>query len=352
MVHRRRGFALAATAVCLPALIAILGLVADAGRVFAVKAELQAFADSAALAAAYELDGTAEGIDRAAIVAATGPGSESARNRWYVSTQAVTGAVSTFARSPDGPWDTSPLSASDVRFVRVAASGNVPLYFLPILPGIATRTTVGAVTVAGQAREPEIGAGLAPFSPDAHTAGDPDFGFTRGQQYTLRWPPPGQRDKPAKTCGGDVGFTPAGGSSDRGYINVGQGNGNSGLVDAIVNNAYYLPDGMHAGSVASMVSGQDHVGGALDIRFRQDTDQFATAYSEYTGNGRRLIIVAVNDHTDAAAVTGFALFFLPPDACGNSNVMPCCAEYVGPGVFAGKRAGAGTAGLYKVRLFR
>jgi hypothetical protein len=173
-----------------------------------------------------------------------------------------------------------------------------------------------------------------------------------GQQYTLRWPPPGQRDKPAKTCAWDVGFTPAGGASDRGYINVGQGNGNSGLIDAIVNNGYYLPEGMHAGSAASMVSGQDHVGGALDIRFRQDTDQLANTYSEYDGNGRRLIIVAVNDHTDAAAVTGFALFFLPPDACGNSNVMPCCAEYVGPAVFGGKRAGAGAAGLYKVRLFR
>lgn len=352
MARPRRGFALAATAVCLPALIAVLGLVADAGRMFAAKAELQSFADAAALAAAYELDGTGDGIDRAASVAREGPGGQSTRNRWYISTQAVTAVTSAFARSPDGPWDNVPASASGVRFVRVSASGDVSLYFLPILPGVSTRTAVASVAVAGQAWEPKIGAGLAPFSPDAHIPSDPDFGFVRGQQYTLRWPPPGQREKPAKTCAGDVGFAPAGGSNDRGYIDVGQGNGNSGLVDAIVNNSYYLPEGMHMGSIASMVSGQDHVGSAVDIRFNQDTDRSASTYSEYQGNGRRLIIVAVNDHTDTAAITGFALFFLPPDACGSSNVTSCCAEYVGPAVFAGKRAGAGTAGLYKVRLFR
>ena len=74
MVSRRsahRGFALAATAVCLPVMIAAAGLVVDAGRMITAKSALRAFSDTAALAAA-EFDGTMAGIDRPRAVAASG----------------------------------------------------------------------------------------------------------------------------------------------------------------------------------------------------------------------------------------------------------------------------------------
>ncbi len=340
----RKGFALLAAALMLPVLIATLGLVADLGRVFAAKAELQTYADAAALAACYELDGTAEGLERAR--AARLP------NRWHLGTQTVATMETTLAQTLAGPYQANPASAAGIRFARVTASGQLPLYFLPILPGVSTPMTVAAEAIAGQAIQTSLGEGLAPFSPDAHDAADPNFGFVPGRQYTLRWPPPGHRDHPHNTCSGDVGFTPAGGSSDRGYIDVGQGGGNSGLHEAIVNNTFNLPSEVRIGGAVSMVTGQDHAGPAIDARFAQDTDTSATTYAAYQGNGRRLLIVAVNDHTDASAILGFALFFLPPNACGNNNTRPCCAEYVGPAAVQSGKRRAASPGLYKVMLFR
>lgn len=344
------GYVLATMAVCLPVLIAGIGLVVDAGRLMAVKAELQAFVDAAALAAAAELDGTAAGLARARAVGMSGPRSANNMNRWDFATLPV-GAVSVaFARTPGGLFEPTPATAEGYRFVRVATSGEVPLYFLPILPGVGRRHTVPASAVAGQARQTALGPGLAPFSPDAHDAADPNFGFTPGDRYTLKWPPDGHR-QPGNLCSGDRSFAPAGGSSDRGYLDVGQDGGNEGIRDAIVNNEFFLPRPIGIGSPVLMVAGNKHVGPAVDERFAQDTDQASTSYASYHGNGRRLITVAVNDHTDAANIIGFALFFLPPLACGHGNVDACCAEYVGPALFAGKHAAAGEPGLYVVRLF-
>lgn len=346
----RRGYVLATMAVCLPVLIAGVGLVVDAGRMAAAKTELQAFADAAALAAAAELDGTAAGVARARAVGLTGPHSADNMNRWDFATLPV-GAVSVnFARMPAGPFEPTPATAEGYRFVRVAASGEVPLYFLPILPGVGRRQTVPVSAVAGQARQTAIGPGLAPFSPDAHDPADPNFGFTPGERYTLKWPPDGQR-QPNRLCSGDRNFVPAGGSSDRGYLDVGQDGGNAGIHDAVVDNEFFLPRPLEIGSPALMVTGNKSVGPAVDERFAQDTDQASTGYAAYHGNGRRLITVAVNDHTDAVRVIGFALFFLPPLACGHGNVDACCAEYVGPALFGGRHAAAGPPGLYVVRLF-
>jgi hypothetical protein len=346
----RRGYTLATLAVCLPVLVAGTGLIVDAGRLLAAKAELQAFVDAAALAAAAELDGTTAGLARARAVAISGPAGEGGGNRWNFGTLAVDGVSAGFARTPSGPFEPAPATATNYRFVRVDVTGEVPLYFLPILPGVGRRQAVPAHAIAGQARQTALGPGLAPFSPDAHDPSDPDFGFTRGELYTLKWPPAGQR-KPANLCPGDRDFTPAGGSSDRGYLDVGQGGGNQGIHDAVVDNEFFLPQPIEIGSRAMMVTGNKHVGPAINERFAQDTDQSATSYSAYRGNGRRLIIVAVNDSSEEAKIIGFALFFLPPLACGHGNVSACCAEYVGPALFGGRHAAAGPPGLYVVRLF-
>ncbi len=353
MVSRRsarRGFALAATAVCLPAMIAAVGLVVDAGRMIAAKSELQAFSDTAALAAAAELDGTMDGIDRARAIATSGPTAAGASNRWLFSTQAITGVRAEFARTPTGPFETFPSFASSYRFVRVAVTQEISLYFLPILPEVSAHQPVSASAVAGQARQNSIGGGLAPFSPDAHDSNDPNFGFTSGQLYTLKWAPPGLRDK--NVCPGDEDFEPAGGASDRGYLDLGQGNSNRALHNVIVNNEFYLTNPYAIGTRIDFVPGNKHAGPAMEERFSQDTDTSAATYAGYQGNGRRLMIVAVNDHTDPGNVIGFGLFFMPQNPCGTKNASPCCAEYVGPAVIGSRRAGAGPAGLYSVRLFQ
>ncbi len=71
------------------------GLVLDAGRVYAMHSQMQAYADQVALAAANELDGHDDAIERAGLAAfgetaggtsSTRPGSRSGPSRWRAST--------------------------------------------------------------------------------------------------------------------------------------------------------------------------------------------------------------------------------------------------------------------------
>jgi len=345
----RQGFVLLSTAVAMVAVIGLLGLAVDVGRMYIIKSELQAYADNAALAATWALDGTSQGITNASRAIQNVAGSPSASNRWNFATQAVANAQIGFSTSAGGPFVSNPASAKGVMFAQVIASETAPVYFLPILPTVGTSATVHATSTAGQITRNNFGDGLSPFSPDAHSLTDPNFGFTIGQQYTLRWPPPGQQKK-GNGCSGDVGCSPSG-SSDRGYIDIGQGNGNSGLTSAIVDNGYTLSSPLSVGSTLSMVSGQKSVSGAMQTRFDEDTDTTSTDYSTYTGNGRRLLIVPVNNGSNPAQVVGFAAFFLPPNACGSKNVSPCCAEYIGPALeFSNHPGAANGGGLYQAEL--
>jgi hypothetical protein len=193
-----------------------------------------------------------------------------------------------------------------------------------------------------------LGDGLAPFSPDAHDPLDPDFGFSKGQLYTLRWAPPGHRGPGGDNCPGDIGYTPDE-ESWRGYIDVGQGNGNAGLREAIVNNSYHMQNPLEVGDPIDDVDGQKSVTEAINERFSQDTDINSVTFSTYHGNGRRLYTVAVNTG-NPPKVAGFALFFMQPIPCGDKNTSPCCGEYVGAAVSGSTHSGAGRPGLYSVKL--
>lgn len=347
----RQGFALMVTAVAVVMSMAVLGLTLDLGRAYVIKNELQAFADAASIAAAFELDGTSAGLTRANTVARTGPtGGGAPPNRYDFATKAIGSVQVSFATTFGGTYEPEGSAAAGSRFVQVTVAANSPIYFVRALKG--ANWALNGTAVAGQALESTFGAGTAPFSPDAHNPADPNFGFAVGQQYTLKWPPPGQRGKKGNTCGGDVGFVPPNSSSSRGYINVGQGNGNSALHDAIVNNDFYLPSPYQVGSVVDWVPGNKNVGPGMDERFAQDTDQASATYATYTGNGRRLLLVPVNNGAEPATVAGFAAFFMPPGICGPKNTSPCCAEYLGAGVADSAHKGGGGAGLYRVKLFR
>src|SRR3989442_8969974 len=91
-------FVLLATAAALVLLIGVLGLCLDLGRLYIVRNELQAYVDAAAVSAAYELDGTREGIAAAAAQATSNP------NRWNFQTAPVEDLTVTFAIAPNGPY--------------------------------------------------------------------------------------------------------------------------------------------------------------------------------------------------------------------------------------------------------
>ncbi len=97
-----------------------------------------------------------------------------------------------------GDWTTTPPDPpTGYRFVRVTASGQVPMYLSPILTGRSTGTAA-ASAVAAQIKMSAMDAGLVPFAPLAHCTNSgvpglplcsstPELGFVQGQEYTIRW---------------------------------------------------------------------------------------------------------------------------------------------------------------------
>ncbi len=174
-------------------MLGLLGLAFDAGRMFICKNELQAFVDASALAAVSDLDGTETGVQTANSVATAGPNGSTTPNGYNFGTTAVSTITNTYATSFAGTFDSyasaNSAGANSYRFIRVTASANVGLNFLPVIPGIPSTTTVTASAVAGQNPQSSIGdGGLLPFAPDAHNQADTkNFGLTPGSQYTLKW---------------------------------------------------------------------------------------------------------------------------------------------------------------------
>ncbi len=345
--RRDRGFALIATAACAVAMLGMLGLAVDLGRLYVVKSEVQTYTDSAALAAALELDATQAGLDRARNVVAGNP------NRWNFSTAAFSGTETAFSTDATGPWETSPGSAAGYRFVRVSASGTLKLYFMPAMI-TRDQSTVRALSVAGQVEKQDFREGVLPFSPTAHNNAPPDFGYVPGNIYTLRWGSNPMLN--VNVCAGDnepqwVAKAKEGSSDERGYI---EETSASVIRTAIVDNYQSRPIGV--GDPVFMTGGNKQTErDALRERIFQDTDPVSASYAAYkaadAGNSRRMVVVPINTGHPDNVVLGFGLFFLlPPDTYDQSGNRPFCAEYVGPYVQGSRHEGAGGPGAYVVRL--
>ena len=384
---RDRGFVLIGLAVCLVMLIGILGLVTDLGRLYIAQNELQAYADAATVAANHELDGTDDGIARARDVASNYP------NTWNLASQAVESPVVTFATAREGPYIANPTSPKEYKYVRVEASGNLPLYFMSVFWSGQRQSTIGPPafllsfrvqtarvegdSAAGQFKVTRFSDNLLPYSPDAHLNpgrapitnpgfSQPDpFNFEVGKRYTLRWPPNGQRDKPNNWCGGDqdANFVTPSSANERGFIDIGSSPGSGGssyIRQAIISNVQTHP--LSVGEPVIHVSGNRGTeSDALRERVNQDPDAYSATWSEYranisngkrVGNGRRVVFVPVNNPYDGGRVVDFSAFFLPVDSqvCGNTNVSPCCAEYLGPGLLFGRTPATEAAGVFRTRL--
>jgi putative Flp pilus-assembly TadE/G-like protein len=343
-------------AFCIVALLGLLGLAFDIGRMFITKNESMGYADAAAVAAARELDGTATGGQRATNAALQAWG------RWNFSNTDFSAPVVEFSTTKDGPWEANPASWVNVGFARVTANvSNVKLYFLPVA-GTAGNGQVAALAVAGQV--PAIPKALFPFSPITHvdnafthasvTAIDPDYGFQLGKKYTLRW-----AQKPDEAvCPDDAGWQAkytagAGVSSWRGYIT---NHGAAVVYDEITSDLMdravqpIIDQAIFTGSGVKSTEGK-----GMEDRISQDTDHFTTEYfgndsSSYLwrqqngyapyGNERRIVTVVVNTGfanqggtlyaaNQQLIAVGYAQFFLYAltyDPGGNATY---CGEYIG-----------------------
>jgi hypothetical protein len=229
----------------------------------------------------------------------------------------------------------------------------LPLIFLPAV-GSPSASPVNSTAVAGQVLKTSFTEGVLPFSPFAHNNGQPDFGFTPGVQYTLRWP--ANPMVGLNVCPGDdapqwVALGTAGGADERGYIEE----TSSDVIRAAIEQDY-LTAMVAVGESVEMTGGNKQAQrDSLVNRINQDTDSASATYAEYvasgTGNGRRLVAVPVNAGHPDNIVLGFALFLLlTPGEYDHSGNRPFCAEFVGPYVRGSRHRGGGEPGAYVVRL--
>jgi Flp pilus assembly protein TadG len=345
-----RGFSLIMVIVSLSVLVGMLGLTFDLGHMFIVKNELQSFADASALAAVSFMDGTQTGIQNANSMAVSGPLGSSTPNGYDFGSKTISNVTATYAPSFTGRYDNYSTagsgSANSYAFINVAASASVPLYFLAVLPGIGTSFTLTANAIAGQ-KQNSSPTTLLPLMPDGHNMSDTkNFGFTVGQEYTLKW------GNGSTTCAGDAGLVDPDPSSQHGYVDLGQGNGTSSLTSAIE----YGFSPTVSDTVGSSLSGvpgnrSTSIFGALSALSAQDTDTtstypaYLTSLANGSANGRRIITVAIGNPTTwtgngngTEQIAGYGNFLLDPSYSGTSGSI--CATYLGPASPNGVSSGA------------
>lgn len=352
---RERGFVLVAAGAAALVLVAALGMAVDFGRMYVVRSEAQNFADSVALEAAVELDGTTDGLNRAAGIAG------SSGQRYDLGRYNFDDVATEFSLSKDGPWTPAGGAPLKSRFVRVTAKTQVNLYLLPaIISG--NRGTVAARAVGAQVEKKTFREGLFPFSPFAHDATPPHFGLTPGQIYTLRWPSNPKLQGNSNVCDGDrvqsvVDIAIAQGGSERGYIEQSSADI---IRQTIINDYQSVERGI--GDLVDLTGGakQSQLD-SLMARILQDSDAASTTYAQYTsrgeGNGRRIIACPINDGGtppgSSNRIVNIAAFFLRPTGqYGNGGNQSWCAEYIGAWVQGSNTKGVEETGAWVVRLVK
>src|SRR5579864_867130 len=298
-----RGFSLLVIAALGTVMIGMLGLSFDLGRMFIVKNELQTFTDASAMASCRQMDGTNTGLLAAHNTATAGPLGSAKPNGWNFDVNAVSNIADTYSTSFTGTYDSyataSSSATNNYRFIRVTANATLPLYFLAVIPGLPTQQFLQAAAAAGQQAQSSVGnGGLEPFLPDAHNSADTqNFGFVPNTEYTLKWGGGNGNGAVADTtCTGDIGWSDPNPASQHGFLDLGQGNGDSALRSAMVYggypNANSTPSSVSAGMSMAGVPGNrgSSIFSALAERSYQDPDQSSLTWEDYkragVGNGR------------------------------------------------------------------
>lgn len=178
---REGGFVLITMAITVIALVGVLGLAVDVGRMFIAKNETQAYCDAAALAAALALDGTTGGITNAKTAVSN------STNNWNLDTTKISSPTVTFATTLAGPWDPNPNPATGYIYARVAATVPLSLYFLPVIVSQTSQDVTSSAT-AGQINITSFPQGLSPYTAVSTNTTGPNFGLVVGQSYDIQWP--------------------------------------------------------------------------------------------------------------------------------------------------------------------
>ena len=368
---QERGFVLITMAIAAVALVGVLGMAVDIGRMFIAKNETQTYCDAAALAGALALDGTTTGIAKAQTAVAN------STNTWNLNTTSVSNPTVTFATALAGPWSANPNPADNYTYVRVTATVPLQLYFLSVMVAQTTQNVVSSGTAA-QIAITSFPQGLAPYTGVSTNTIGPNFGLVVGNSYDIQWPQyngtkagcgPGNPDKcfNSPPCTGDSKASKVAVISNWGASMSGYWGSNSNsiieqeILDVIQVEALavgtYIDPVMTSGNKASQAV-------YLDERASQDTnttDNTVSAYLASVHNGRRLLPAPIVNPLDPANtnVVGYGQFLLVANGPGTSNYYtkttngndPYCALYAGPYNVGSTGPGAGgPTGASRVKL--
>lgn len=358
-------------AVSAVSIVGALGLATDIGRMFIAKNETQVFCDSAALAAALNMDGTTAGIALAQSAVAN------STNAWNFSTTRISNPTVAFGTSVNGPWVANPNPATGYMFVRVTATAPLQLYFMPVLvarniQNVASTATAAQVAITSFPR------GLAPYVAVSTDTTPPNFGLVVGEEYDIQWPQyngsragcgPNNPDKcfNSPPCSGDSKVSKAAvvtnwGSSINGYWGS---SSNSGIEQAILDVIQLQAVDVGTNLLPVLTSGNKASEARyLDERASQDvntSDNTVPFYLQNVHNGRRLLPVPIVDPMDPThtMVIGYGQFLLIANGPGPSNYYthvtngndPFCAIYAGPYNLGSVRPGVGgMTGATRVKL--
>jgi Flp pilus assembly protein TadG len=375
-----RGFVLIVMAAAAFALIGVLGMSVDLGKMFIAKNETQAYCDSAALAAALALDGTTTGISNAQTAVTN------SANTWNLDSTAVSNPTVKFATSVSGPWSSNPSPATGYIYVQVSATVPMSLYFMPAVTGHFSQDVTSSA-IAGQVPITSFSQGLAPYSAIGANSTGPNFGLVVGNSYDIQWPTynngascdPTNPNKInncflSNPCSGDsfaakqevVNYWS---QSTSGYWGS---SSNSTIQQEILDVIQMQAVSVGTNIQPVLTSGQKQSqAGYLDQRASQDistdyvTNNDSTMLSDYNSgihNGRRLlpVPVVVPSSITSSPVVGYGAFLLYSNGAtsnyyktstnGNSAY---CAVYAGPYQVGGMGTGTGgSTGATYVKLMQ
>ena len=187
--------------ILVPVLFGFIGFAYDLGRLYAIRGELHQAASAMALAAAAKLNGTAVALDNASSAAtatlADGNGNGNPYDFGHVFLNTGTafltstaGPPSYFAAASDALSATGGNGTADgttAQYAQANITADAPLTFWALLSGGQSRkTTIAASAVAGVSAPLCTACGTDIIAIAAASLTDPvDFGFTRDTHYTL-----------------------------------------------------------------------------------------------------------------------------------------------------------------------
>ena len=373
---RRLGSQRGATAVqilviLVPVLFGLIGFAIDLGVMYVVKGELKTAANASALAAAQQLIGTDVATDAASasaqLTVQNGPnvGNKYDFNGLPIG-QETNNLISTapppsyFATAADaivagGNGGVGSVGGSQAKYAVSTISGQIPLVFWNFLPIVTSRNIVVVASAAAGISAPLcIACGIEPFAVAAIDQSDTtNFGYTLNELYSFTY-----------LCTGTPVPPPlAGAAQELSYVLLNRldpnatvypdetsqifrdaagglpGNANTAIACFTINNTEVIwanaaPVACSAAAPAPVVT--DALCG-LDSRFEvstnpacqavvgfdvlstvypADTDlNFYTTYTDYAGDGRRIMTIPIVDTLSATAnmtVLGFRQFLVMP----------------------------------------